>query len=105
MGYSIELEKRKARWVNFYDRTQPPHHLFRIWYAPDQRVAPMPNPDLMAEREAWAWDKYERAMARLEWLDDDNCHFSTPVPAPRFSARRLAARSISPLTKCRSRCR
>jgi hypothetical protein len=42
-----------------------------IHYQPDHEEPPLPWRELAEERVAWAWRKYERQLARVEWLRDD----------------------------------
>lgn len=66
------LEQRKQRWRDFYDMTKPQRHMFLIYYN-DGTTPPQPHPypENKQERIDWAWDNYERQLARTEWLDDD----------------------------------
>ena len=66
------LEARKRRWLAFLDMSLPPSHVFQIAYPPDDLPRPQPWPDKKAERIEWAWQTYQRQMARAEWLRDDS---------------------------------
>lgn len=66
-----EMDERVQRWRTFLDDPEA-GHLFIITYEPDVLAAPWPRPELKQERIAWAWQQYERSLARLAWLRDDS---------------------------------
>lgn len=72
MSVSREIEGRKERWSHFLDDRRPDRHLFIINYRPDAVARPPLWPDRQQERVDWAWEQYERAVARSAWLADDN---------------------------------
>jgi hypothetical protein len=65
------ISARKERWLRAYAQQEGPGRLFLINYAPDARPRPWPWPTNIPERIEYAWQEYERACARAEWLDDD----------------------------------
>ena len=71
MDATQQIAERKARWQRFLDPRQPPSSLYMIHYGPDEEPQPHLWPQCRQERIEWAWRKYERQMARLEWLADD----------------------------------
>jgi len=66
------IEERKQRWRDLYDLSRPPGYVFIIRYGPDNLEEPLPHPDKKQPRIEWAWQTYERSLARLDWLDDDS---------------------------------
>lgn len=66
------LDIRKQRWLDFYDLTKSPRHLFHVRYFPGLGPRPWPRPDNIAERIEWAWRKYNLMCDNLAWLDDDS---------------------------------
>lgn len=66
------LDERKQRWRDFLDMEQPPSHVFRINYAPDDLERPQLWPEKKKELIEWAWQTYERHLSRIEWLRDDS---------------------------------
>jgi len=71
MSGTYGIAERKARWRAFLDMQQPPIHVFFVAYNPDPIERPLPWPSLKQERIEYAWQMYEREMARMEWLRDD----------------------------------
>lgn len=69
------IERRKQRWLDFYDPQKPPRSLFLIHYLPGLGERPLPREDNITERVDWAWRKYEIMLETMEWLDDDRLPF------------------------------
>jgi len=69
-----QIATRTARWERFLSDDSA-GHLFTVHYGPDQEARPLPWRDLLDERVEWAWRKYKRQMARIEWLRDDMLPF------------------------------
>ncbi len=91
-GSGHGVKDRVQRWRDFLDLQKPPQHVFRINYAPDNVERPRLWPDKKAERIEWAWQAYERHLARTEWLRDDSlpCLFpctGTEIFAEAFGCR------------------
>lgn len=66
------IETRKERWRQFLDPQTPPGHMLLVRHDPEAPPRPLPHPDRKAERIEWAWQKYQRHLDRLAWLDDDS---------------------------------
>jgi hypothetical protein len=66
-----EIEHRKKRWLDIFDRTKPDIHLFFIRYYPGLPARPWPVPENYEARISWAIEKYRIQMNNLEWLKDD----------------------------------
>ena len=65
------VEERKRRWSDFLLSDGHPGHNFLIDYEPDHLERPPLWPDKKEERIEWAWQEYERQIARMEWQRDD----------------------------------
>ncbi len=72
---SDSIEERKQRWRDFLSMDDGVRYIFQINYQPDDKPRPQPWPDKKSERIEWAWEKYQRYLARLEWLEDDSIPF------------------------------
>lgn len=66
------VEQRRQRWRDWMSGRGSLRHLYMIRYQPDEPERPQPWPDNVAARIDYAWDKYRRQVARMEWLEDDN---------------------------------
>lgn len=64
------IAKRKQQWTKFLDGTGRQRMLL-VRYEPDNIFRPWPRPDNVPQRIEWAWDQYQRQLARCTWLDDD----------------------------------
>ena len=69
------IAAKKQRWIDFYQSSGAPSSVFIINYLPDACPRPFPRPDAIQERIEWAWEKYQRQLERLNWLDDDSVPF------------------------------
>jgi hypothetical protein len=69
-----DIAPRTVRWTRFLEDPGA-GHLFTITYLPDEEAPPLPWRELRDERVTWAWRKFERQMARAEWLRDDTLPF------------------------------
>jgi hypothetical protein len=69
------IEARKRRWRALYDRSSATNRLFLVHLDTELSIRPWPRADNTSARIAWAWEKYERQMERLSWLDDDTVPF------------------------------
>ena len=72
---AYDIEARKQRWRDFLSMDPSTHYVYQITYQPDSLPRPLPWPDKKAERIAWAWETYQRHLARIEWLPDDSIPF------------------------------
>jgi hypothetical protein len=70
-----EIERRKQRWCALYDPSSDVKHLYVVHLDAELPVRPWPRQDNTAARIEWAWEKYERQIDRLAWLDDDSVPF------------------------------
>ena len=70
-----KIEKRKQRWQDFLSMNNGTRYIFQIRYQPDELPRPKPWPDKKAERIEWAWERYQKHLERIEWLDDDSIPF------------------------------
>lgn len=85
-----KIEKRKQRWRDFLSNGT--RYIFQINYQPDALPRPQPWPDKKSERIEWAWEMYQRHLARLEWLEDDSIPYldvytGTEIFAEAFGCR------------------
>ena len=64
------IEHRKRQWTRFLDGTGR-RWMLMVRYEPDNVPRPWPRPENVAGRIDWAWDQYQRQLARCTWLDDD----------------------------------
>lgn len=90
------VEKRVQRWRDFLSPDNPPSHLFRINYRPDDTERPLPWPDKKAERIEWAWLTYERHLARTGWLRDDSIPCLYPYTGTEIFAEAFGCRVYRP---------
>lgn len=65
------IQPRVERWRKLLRDDPAIRYTFLIYYEPDLIPKPIPRPDNTAVRREWAWDRYQRQLRRLEWLDDD----------------------------------
>lgn len=72
---SAIIEERKNRWRALYDRSSAANRLFLVHLDAELPVRPWPRADNAPARIEWAWEKYERHLERLAWLDDDTVPF------------------------------
>ncbi len=72
---AYDIEARKQRWQAFLSMYQSVHYLYQITYQPDSLPPPLPWPTNRAERIEWAWETYQRHLARTGWLNDDSLPF------------------------------
>ncbi len=85
------IRTRTQRWLDFYQGS-PARFLYLINIQEDAPERPWPNPDKFLERQEWAWDKYNRMVERLHWLDDDSIPYldvytGTEIFAEAFGCR------------------
>ena len=71
------IQKRKDRWLDWYDLQNDQKIMLVIDYEEDDisDSRPWPNPDRMDKRLDWAVNKYHRQISRMEWLQDDRIPF------------------------------
>lgn len=69
------IERRKQRWLDFYDPHKPPTSLFQIRYPAGLEERPWPRPQEYMARLEWAWQKYQIQLEQLTWLEDDSLPF------------------------------
>jgi hypothetical protein len=67
-----QIEDRKRRWRDFLSMENGTQYIFQINYQPDNAPRPQPWHNKKSERIEWAWEKYQRHMERMEWLEDDS---------------------------------
>jgi hypothetical protein len=67
-----KIGERKQRWQDFLSMNNGTQYIFQIGYQPDALPRPWPWSDNKSERIEWAWEKYQRHLARIEWLEDDS---------------------------------
>lgn len=68
---TMTIDRRKKRWRQFYDMSQPVSHMLLIRLGENEEGRPLPHPDKKQERIEWAWEKYLKQRERAAWLDDD----------------------------------
>ncbi len=71
MDAQQQIAERKERWQRLLDPQQAPTSLYLIHYTPDEEPQPHLWLRCRQERIEWSWRKYQRQLARLEWLADD----------------------------------
>lgn len=71
MTQPYDVDARIAQWETFLSEPDA-GHVFMIRYEPDTEPPPLAWRELADERVAWAWRKYERQLARVDWLRDDS---------------------------------
>lgn len=71
----VSIQRRKQRWLDFYDLTRPPTSLFLIRCLDTLPERPLPHPQNMAARMDWIWRKFEQQLDQLTWLEDDTLPF------------------------------
>ncbi len=84
-----QIEFRKQRWRQLMAGTGTVKDVFTIEYQPDNLPKPWPRPDTTAQRLEWAWDRYQRHLRRMTWLEDDSlpyldCLSGTEIFAEAF---------------------
>ncbi|MEI8194995.1 MAG: uroporphyrinogen decarboxylase family protein [Phycisphaerae bacterium] len=84
-----DIAARKRRWGRMMAGADSSQHLLLVRYEPDNLSRPLALPELMAERTEFAWQQWERAVARTEWLHDDfvphlDCLTGTEIFAEAF---------------------
>jgi hypothetical protein len=89
MPEQYSVDDRKRRWGEFLSGERGPGHVYMVHHDPGAPARPLPWPTLVAERTDWAWQSYERQMARAEWLRDDtvpylNVYTGTEIFAEAF---------------------
>lgn len=66
------FELRRQRWTRFLDMSAPHSHMVMIRFdQEDGQDTVKPYPEKKQERIDWAMRRYERQLARAEWLEDD----------------------------------
>ena len=95
------IAAKKQRWIDFYQSSGAPSSVFIINYLPDACPRPFPRPAAIQERIEWAWEKYQRQLERLNWLDDDSVPFLDVYTGTEVFAESLAAPCFTPKMICR----
>ncbi len=72
MADNQNIEMRKQRWQNFWEKTNGSNYMFWINYTPDQLERPLLWPEKSRERVEWAWRSYCLHQERTKWLEDDS---------------------------------
>ena len=83
------IRERKERWIRAMAGEPAPRRLLMVRYEPDAPPWISPLSRNIGRRTERAWSQYEKAMRRLEWLDDDsipwlNCLSGTEIFAEAF---------------------
>lgn len=84
-----DIELRKQRWRDFYDRKPGQAYRILVNYDPDAPARPLPWPNNTRDRIEWAWGTYQRQLKRAAWLADDSmpcldCYTGTEIFAAAF---------------------
>ena len=66
------IEQRKQRWQDFLSMDNGTNYLFQINYQPDAQPRPWPWSHNKSERIEWAWEKYQKHLEQITWLEDDS---------------------------------
>ena len=71
------IQKRKDRWLEWYDLQHDQKLMLVVDYEDDDVTGsrPWPNPDRMDQRLDWAVKKYHRQISKMAWLQDDRIPF------------------------------
>ena len=84
--HSYDIEDRKQRWCDFLSNDTAIPHLLQINYEPDNLPRPHPWREKKAERIQWAWESYQRHLARIMWLHDDSIPALNPFTGTEIFA-------------------
>jgi len=65
------ITQRKDRWIRFFESGSP-RILFVVNIQNETPTRPLPHPDKKDDRINWAWEKYNKMIENLNWLEDDS---------------------------------
>ncbi len=90
------IEQRKSHWQDFHVADGKRKFICRIIPSEDAPPRPSAYPEFKAERIDWAWDNYQRAQKRVEWLPDDSMPFLNPFSGTEIFAAAFGSHVARP---------
>jgi hypothetical protein len=85
------IARRKQRWLDFYENSDP-RLLFIVNILDEIPTRAWPYPQNQQARIDWAWQKYCRMMEHLDWLDDDAIPHLDPYTGTEIFAEAFGCR-------------
>ena len=95
------IEERKARWLGLYEPGVDSKFVYVIGCSEPEEGIEVPGrpplwPQFRDERIEWAWKRYEAAVSRAKWLDDDAVPFLSVTSGTEIFAEAFGARVHRP---------